>query len=158
MRQVVLPTALVLTLCNMDRICMSVAMPVMARELAWAPSTQVCAARRSPPGRLESDRMLTSACAQGIVQSAFLWGYTITQVLGGSLADRHGGKPQLALIAHDASVQAAALCSRAHPQSAACQACSSVAHSSCSAATSHTADQIRPACRYTAARAAQVRL
>ena len=41
MQQVVLPTALVLMLCNMDRICMSVAMPVMARELAWAPSTQV---------------------------------------------------------------------------------------------------------------------
>lgn len=28
---------------------------------------------------------------QGIVQSAFLWGYTLTQYLGGSLADRYGG-------------------------------------------------------------------
>ena len=40
MRQVVLPTALVLTLCNMDRICMAVAMPAIAREMSWAPSTQ----------------------------------------------------------------------------------------------------------------------
>lgn len=28
---------------------------------------------------------------QGIVQSAFLWGYTITQIAGGTLADKYGG-------------------------------------------------------------------
>lgn len=27
-----------------------------------------------------------------MIQSAFLWGYSATQLLGGSLADRHGGK------------------------------------------------------------------
>ena len=41
MRTVVLPTAVVLMLCNMDRICMSVAMPAIAREMAWAPGIQV---------------------------------------------------------------------------------------------------------------------
>lgn len=29
---------------------------------------------------------------QGIVQSAFLWGYLGTNVLGGQLADAHGGE------------------------------------------------------------------
>ena len=41
MRTVVLPTAVVLMLCNMDRICMSVAMPTIAREMSWAPGIQV---------------------------------------------------------------------------------------------------------------------
>ena len=31
-------------------------------------------------------------CAQGLVQSAFLWGYMITPILGGSLADKYGGE------------------------------------------------------------------
>lgn len=50
MRQVILPTALVLLLCNMDRICMSVAILPIAKEMAWAPSVQVgccCMHRRS---------------------------------------------------------------------------------------------------------------
>jgi MFS family permease len=29
---------------------------------------------------------------QGLIQSAFLWGYTATQLLGGHLADRFGGR------------------------------------------------------------------
>ena len=29
---------------------------------------------------------------QGIVQSAFLWGYTVTQFAGGTLADKYGGE------------------------------------------------------------------
>jgi MFS family permease len=65
---VVLPTALALMVCNMDRICMAVAIVPMAAEFGWAPSTQ------------------------GIVQSAFLWGYMLTQFVGGSLADKHGGE------------------------------------------------------------------
>ena len=39
-------------LCNMDRICMSVAILPMSQELGWAPSVQ------------------------GVIQSSFLWGYT----------------------------------------------------------------------------------
>ena len=31
---------------------------------------------------------------QGLVQSGFLWGYMATQMIGGSLADKYGGKPQ----------------------------------------------------------------
>lgn len=69
---IVVPTALALMLCNMDRICMSVAILPMSAELNWAPSVQ------------------------GIVQSAFLWGYTLTQYLGGSLADQYGGKKVMA--------------------------------------------------------------
>ena len=36
----VLPTALVLLLCNIDRICMSVAILPLAKEMSWAPSIQ----------------------------------------------------------------------------------------------------------------------
>ena len=50
------------------QICLSVAILPMARELRWDPSVQ------------------------GIVQSAFLAGYTGTQFLGGLLADKFGGK------------------------------------------------------------------
>ena len=32
-------------------------------------------------------------CAQGLVQSAFLWGYMATPLLGGVLADKYGGEP-----------------------------------------------------------------
>ncbi|GAB4816678.1 hypothetical protein N2152v2_003724 [Parachlorella kessleri] len=52
----------------MDRICLSVAMLPIAREMGW------------PEG------------VQGVVQSAFLWGYLATQLLGGTLADKYGGK------------------------------------------------------------------
>ncbi|KAG1674590.1 hypothetical protein FOA52_001839 [Chlamydomonas sp. UWO 241] len=65
---VVLPTALALLLCNMDRICLSVAILPMSQEFGWHPSFQ------------------------GVVQSAFLWGYMATQLLGGTLADKYGGK------------------------------------------------------------------
>jgi ACS family sodium-dependent inorganic phosphate cotransporter/ACS family sodium-dependent inorganic phosphate cotransporter-like MFS transporter 9 len=71
--RVVLPTALALLVCNMDRICLSVAVLPMSRELGWQPSFQ------------------------GVVQSAFLWGYAATQLLGGTLADRHGGRRVMAL-------------------------------------------------------------
>eukprot|EP00887_Chlorella_sp_A99_P000660 scaffold5.g660.t1 len=52
----------------MDRICLSVAMLPIAREMGW------------------------SAGIQGLVQSAFLWGYMATQLVGGTLADKYGGK------------------------------------------------------------------
>lgn len=39
--RVVLPTALALILCNMDRICMAVAIVPMAKEFGWAPGVQV---------------------------------------------------------------------------------------------------------------------
>ncbi|KAF5829807.1 major facilitator superfamily domain-containing protein [Dunaliella salina] len=70
--RVVLPTALGLMLCNMDRICLSVAIIPMSAEFGWA-------------GGL-----------QGVIQSSFLWGYMATQLLGGALADRFGGKRVLA--------------------------------------------------------------
>ena len=64
----VVPSALAMMLCNIDRICLSVAMLPLAAEMGWAEG------------------------AQGIVQSAFLWGYVSTQFVGGTLADRFGGK------------------------------------------------------------------
>ncbi|GLI69264.1 hypothetical protein VaNZ11_013797 [Volvox africanus] len=69
---VLLPTALALLLCNMDRICLSVAILPMSAEFGWP------------------------ASLQGVVQSAFLWGYMATQLVGGALADRYGGKLVLA--------------------------------------------------------------
>lgn len=68
----VVPTALALMLCNMDRICLSVAMVPIASELGWAEGVQ------------------------GIVQSAFLWGYLANQLVGGSMADKFGGKVVMA--------------------------------------------------------------
>lgn len=47
---------------------MSVAIVPMAAEFGWAPGVQ------------------------GLIQGAFLWGYALTQVVGGTLADRMGGK------------------------------------------------------------------
>ncbi|KAG7667865.1 putative anion transporter 4, chloroplastic [Nannochloris sp. 'desiccata'] len=68
----VIPTAFALLLCNMDRICLSVAMLPISKELGWAEGVQ------------------------GIVQSAFLWGYLANQLLGGALADKFGGKKVMA--------------------------------------------------------------
>ena len=68
----VVPTALALMLCNMDRICLSVAMVPIAAELGWGEGVQ------------------------GIVQSAFLWGYLANQIIGGTLADIYGGKSVMA--------------------------------------------------------------
>ncbi|WPT18045.1 Putative anion transporter 4 [Picochlorum sp. SENEW3] len=64
----VIPSALAMMLCNVDRICLSVAILPLAADLGWAEGVQ------------------------GIVQSAFLWGYVSTQLVGGTLADRFGGK------------------------------------------------------------------
>jgi hypothetical protein len=130
--------------CNMDRICLSVAILPMSREFGWPASLQV---RRSHAGPLFSwrpqavtpkqqagwkqlpvfwcqartcwrqgvfrqvpwcvhgraSRVLSSPhpelwpptrCSppalppQGVIQSAFLWGYMATQLLGGALADK----------------------------------------------------------------------
>lgn len=58
-------------LCYIDRVNISVAVIPMAREFGWDPETQ------------------------GAVLSAFFAGYVLTQVLGGRLADRYGGKQVL---------------------------------------------------------------
>eukprot|EP00803_Ostreobium_quekettii_P009326 evm.model.scf_2050.1 EVM.evm.TU.scf_2050.1 scf_2050:7752-15159(+) len=71
--RVVAPTALVLLLCNMDRVCMSVAILPMVQQFGW------------------------SASVQGMIQSAFLLGYMATPALGGALADQYGGKVVLAV-------------------------------------------------------------
>jgi MFS family permease len=60
-------------ICYMDRVNISVAIIPMAAELGWDPATQ------------------------GTVLSAFFVGYLATQVLGGRLADRFGGKVVLAV-------------------------------------------------------------
>jgi hypothetical protein len=58
------------------------------------PPSSEAAAPRAGPTCTSAHSCHASCCyaVQGLVQSAFLWGYTITQLLGGSLADRHGGK------------------------------------------------------------------
>jgi MFS transporter, ACS family, solute carrier family 17 (sodium-dependent inorganic phosphate cotransporter), other len=55
-------------ICYMDRVNISVAIIPMAKDMGWDPATQ------------------------GTVLSAFFLGYLATQVLGGRLADRFGGK------------------------------------------------------------------
>jgi ACS family sodium-dependent inorganic phosphate cotransporter len=55
-------------LCYLDRISISVAIIPLSRDLDYAPS------------------------AQGLVLSAFFWGYLWPQLAGGYLADRFGGK------------------------------------------------------------------
>lgn len=54
--------------CYIDRVNMSVAIIPMAEEFKWDQTTK------------------------GIVLSSFFYGYLATQVLGGWLADRYGGK------------------------------------------------------------------
>ena len=60
-------------ICNMDRINLSVAILPMAQEFGWSESVK------------------------GLVQSAFFYGYTTTQIAGGRAADKKGGRLVLAL-------------------------------------------------------------
>jgi ACS family sodium-dependent inorganic phosphate cotransporter len=65
---VVALVALALMLCNADRVIMSVASVPLATANGWGER------------------------AIGLVQSSFLWGYALTPLVGGVLADRYGGK------------------------------------------------------------------
>jgi hypothetical protein len=55
-------------LCNLDKVNMSVAIVPMAASFGW------------------------TSVEKGLVQSAFFWGYAFTQVPGGYLASKYGGK------------------------------------------------------------------
>jgi len=65
---VVALVAFALMLCNADRVIMAVAGVPLAAANGWGER------------------------AIGLVQSSFLWGYALTPLLGGILADRYGGK------------------------------------------------------------------
>src|SRR5215469_12123296 len=58
-------------ICYVDRVNVSVAIIPMARDLGYSPATQ------------------------GLVLSAFFWGYILSQLAGGWIADRFGGKSVL---------------------------------------------------------------
>lgn len=60
-------------ICNCDRINISVAILPMAQYYGWSQTTV------------------------GIIQSAFFWGYVLTQIPGGYFADMYGGKQVLAV-------------------------------------------------------------
>mmetsp|Transcript_4463 Transcript_4463/g.11598 ORF Transcript_4463/g.11598 Transcript_4463/m.11598 type:complete len:499 (-) Transcript_4463:3993-5489(-) len=70
---IALPSAASLLLCNICRICMSIAVLKAAVEFGW------------------------SDTVSGLIQSAFLWGYTATQLVGGIAADKYGGKMVMAV-------------------------------------------------------------
>jgi MFS transporter, ACS family, solute carrier family 17 (sodium-dependent inorganic phosphate cotransporter), other len=59
-------------ICYVDRVNVSVAIIPMARDMGYSPATQ------------------------GVVLSAFFWGYIVSQLAGGWIADRFGGKAVLA--------------------------------------------------------------
>lgn len=59
-------------ICNIDRINLSVAIIPMAQLYGW------------------------NSSRQGLIQSIFFAGYMMTNILGGKLADRHGGRKVLA--------------------------------------------------------------
>ncbi|KAJ3668893.1 hypothetical protein LUZ60_010843 [Juncus effusus] len=73
--KVVAMMAVVMMLCNADRVVMSVAVVPLAAEYGW------------------------SSSFVGIVQSSFLWGYVISSMVGGRLADKYGGKRVMACAA-----------------------------------------------------------
>lgn len=58
-------------LCNLDKVNMSVAIVPMAESFGW------------------------TATQKGLVASAFFWGYSFTQIPGGWLASKYGGKAVL---------------------------------------------------------------
>ncbi|PKA63124.1 putative anion transporter 3, chloroplastic [Apostasia shenzhenica] len=70
--KVVAMVAFVMSLCNADRVVMSVAVVPLAAKYGW------------------------SSSFLGIVQSSFLWGYLASSMAGGALADRYGGKKVMA--------------------------------------------------------------
>ena len=55
-------------LCNLDKVNMSVAIVPMSASFGW------------------------TSVEKGLVQSAFFWGYAFTQIPGGWLAQKYGGK------------------------------------------------------------------
>lgn len=91
--RVVIPTALVMLVCNMDRICMSVAVLPMAKLFEWSPSVQVSRYLSALPSLHPCSHAATPHTPmQGMVGAAFLWGYMATQLVGGRLADMYGGR------------------------------------------------------------------
>lgn len=70
--KVVAMVAVAMALCNADRVVMSVAIVPMSAAHGWSQSFA------------------------GVVQSSFLWGYLLSPIAGGALADRYGGKSVMA--------------------------------------------------------------
>ncbi|CAN6458251.1 unnamed protein product [Victoria cruziana] len=66
--KIVAMLACALALCNADRVVMSVAVVPMSSFYGWSRSFS------------------------GVVQSAFLWGYMVTPIVGGALVDQYGSK------------------------------------------------------------------
>ncbi|WIA10034.1 hypothetical protein OEZ85_010246 [Tetradesmus obliquus] len=66
--KIILAGNLSFVICNMDKVNMSVAIIPMAQDFGWSPSVA------------------------GLVQSAFFWGYIMSQLPGGYLTSKHGGR------------------------------------------------------------------
>lgn len=66
--KMVFATSMAFVVCNMDKVNISVAIVPMARDFGWSPTTS------------------------GLVQSSFFWGYMLTQIPGGYVTSRIGGR------------------------------------------------------------------
>ncbi|KAK9804238.1 hypothetical protein WJX72_002847 [[Myrmecia] bisecta] len=66
--KIVFATSMAFVICNMDKVNISVAILPMAQEFGWSPTIS------------------------GLVQSSFFWGYMLSQIPGGWLVSRKGGR------------------------------------------------------------------
>ena len=83
------------------RICLSVAITEMVKKVSYGNETiasDVCEFEGEEEGEVsEGGEFEWSEQLQGVILSAFFWGYVVTHLPGGVLAEKFGGKWTLSL-------------------------------------------------------------